>query len=118
MEKVILETFGPLGRVKAFFWRREYQCRGAPHIHFKLWIEGAPIYGKDSDEDVIKFIESIITCRLPDKETEPELYKLVTKYQMHNCTDSCIRLKNRRGRFVKTCRYNYPRCVVTKTTLN
>jgi hypothetical protein len=117
-KKIITSTFGPFGKVRAFFWRREYQCRGAPHIHYKLWILGAPVYGVDPNHEVIAFIESILTCRIPDQETEPELFKYVMKYQFHKCTDSCIRVKNRKGIFSKYCRYKYPREVNEKTTLN
>jgi ATP-dependent DNA helicase PIF1 len=116
--KIILNNGGPLGKVIAHFWRREYQARGAPHVHYKIKIEGAPVYGVDSDEDVIKFIDKHITCRLPDKKTEPLLYDLVTKYQLHRCTDSCLRKKNYRGKISVQCRYGFPRAVSPKTTLN
>jgi ATP-dependent DNA helicase PIF1 len=116
--KIILNNSGPLGKVIAHFWRREYQMRGAPHIHYKLKIDGAPIYGVDSDEDVIKFIDKFITCRLPDKNTEPELYDLVIKYQLHKCTDSCLRKKNFRGSISTQCRYGFPRMATPQTTLN
>ena len=31
-----------LGVVEHFFWKKEYQMRGAPHYHTLLWIRGAP----------------------------------------------------------------------------
>jgi hypothetical protein len=116
--KIILNKNGPLGKVKAFFWRREYQCRGAPHIHYKLWIDGAPIYGVDSNEEVIKFIDQTITCRIPDPKKEPKLYEYVMKYQIHRCTQSCTRSSNRRGIISSFCRYGFPRIVSEQTTLN
>ncbi len=70
-----------LGCVEHFFWRREYQARGIPHVHSKLWIQDAPIYGVASDQEFLQFITSRVTCRIPDKDTEPELYDLVMKYQ-------------------------------------
>ena len=80
-----------LGKVTHFFWKKEYQGRGAPHYHVILWIENAPVIGKDVPEDVLKWIKCRMTCRIPDEKTEPELYRLVTKYQLHKCSDYCKR---------------------------
>ena len=35
-----------LGPVAHFFYKKEYQARGAPHYHILLWIEHAPIAGR------------------------------------------------------------------------
>ncbi|XP_078502941.1 uncharacterized protein LOC144761457 [Lissotriton helveticus] len=59
----------PLGEVLDFFWRKEHQARGAPHIHMLLWIKDAPKFGTDSDETVMSFIEEYSTCAVP-KTTE------------------------------------------------
>ena len=37
-----------------------------------LWIEGAPTIGKDKPEEVLKWIQERITCRMPDENTNPE----------------------------------------------
>ena len=55
-----------------YYFKKEYQARGAPHFHVLLWIEGAPVIGIDPPEDVLSFIQNIITCNIPDKETDPE----------------------------------------------
>ena len=34
---------------------------------------GASVIGVDPPEDVLSFIQNIITCNIPDKETDPEL---------------------------------------------
>ena len=47
--KVFLDKNGPLGEIDHYFRRIEYQARGAPHVHGKLWNKNAPIYGKDPD---------------------------------------------------------------------
>ncbi len=44
----------------------------------------------DPDDVVLAWIQERITCNIPDKKTDPELY--VTKYQMHQCNDYCSRL--------------------------
>ena len=54
LKTVILNKNGPLGEVTNWVWRLEYQSRGAPHIHMKLWIKDAPIIGEEgvTDEEV------------------------------------------------------------------
>ena len=42
----------PLGKIADWFYRVEYQQRGSPHIHMLIWLESAPVYGCDDDEDV------------------------------------------------------------------
>lgn len=116
--KVLLISNSPLGNVSGYFWRREYQSRGAPHMHIKIWIENGPIIGIDKDEDVVNFIDKHITCRLPDQLLEPELYALVIKYQLHKCTDSCIRKRFTGHCSIKYCRYGFPKNVQGITCLN
>ena len=45
-----------LGPVAHFFYNKEYQACGAPHYHILLWIEDAPIAGRDDSEDVLRWI--------------------------------------------------------------
>jgi hypothetical protein len=45
LNTVILDPQGPVGIVTDYFWRLEIQARGAPHIHMKIWVEKAPIFG-------------------------------------------------------------------------
>jgi hypothetical protein len=118
MSEVVLSQNGPFGQVEHYFYRREYQTRGAPHIHGKLWIKGTPKYGKDSDLEVINWIDKHITCRIPDPVTEPRLYGLVMKYQQHICTPSCIRLSVSKYKKGLMCRYGFPRKIQNRTSLN
>ena len=78
-----------LGIVEHFYFKKEYQMRGAPHYHALLWIQGAPVIGKSNPKDVLAWIQECITCKIPDATLNPELHALVTKYQMHKCTDYC-----------------------------
>ena len=73
-----------LGKVEHFYWKKEYQNRGAPHYHVLLWIHDAPVIDRDEPEDVLKWIQERIACHIPDKDGSPELYRLVTRYQLHN----------------------------------
>ena len=70
-----------LGVVQAYIDAKEYQLRGLPHDHTLWWMrdEDKIITGDD--------IDRYIRAELPDPETEPELFELVTKYMLHGpCT--------------------------------
>ncbi len=118
MSEVLLNKNGPLGDVDHYFYRREYQVRGTPHVHGKIWIKNAPRYGVSTDEEVINFIDKHITCRLPDPVKEPRLYGLVMKYQFHKCCTSCLRLVLSTINKAIICRHGFPRKVSSKTVLN
>ena len=89
------------------------------YIHSKVWVDGSPRYGIDSKDSILKFIEKNISCSIPDPDKDPELYDLVMKYQVHKCTQSCIRvLKNKKkNKLVTICRYGFPREIQNTTTL-
>ena len=88
--KVILNG-GVLGDMTHYYWKKEYQARGAHHYHVLLWIDGAPVIDRDDPEDVLSWIQERITCHISDKESNPELHRLVTRYQMHKCSAYCKR---------------------------
>ena len=56
-----------------------------------MWIEDAPVIDRDAPEDVLKWIKNRVCCKIPDEKANPELYRLVTKYQLHKCSDYCKR---------------------------
>ena len=60
----------PVGKVKDWFCRVDYKQQGSPYIDMLIWLEGAPVFGVDKDEDVVAYVDSIITCRKPDNNTE------------------------------------------------
>ena len=72
--KVILNG-GVLGDMTHYYWKKEYQAHGAPHYHVLLWIDGAPVIYCDDPKDVLSWIQERITCRIPDKESNPELHR-------------------------------------------
>ena len=107
-----------LGTVDHYMWKKEYQNRGAPHYHVLLWIQDAPVIGVDDADKVLAWIEDRITCKLPDKESDPELHAMVTKHQLHKCSGYCKRKIKRGGVFVTTCKSNFPRTPQEKTVLH
>ena len=80
---------GPLGKVTYHAIRVEFQVRGSPHIHSFLWVIGAPILTKETKEEYIRFVDQVIKACLPDVNDDPELFNLVTTYQVHSHSKSC-----------------------------
>ena len=110
---VIKSDLQPIGCVTDFFYRVEYQQRGAPHIHALFWCKGAPTLDTDDDQTVIAYVDKYISCQLPDEKTDPDLHKMVEKVQTHrkNHTNSCKKGK-------KKCRFNFPKCIAKETFIN
>jgi hypothetical protein len=86
LKDFLMSQISPLGKIKDWFYRVEYQQRGSPHIHMLIWLENAPVFGVDKDEDVIAFIDRIITCSRPDNNSE--LLELVNR-QTHRHSHTC-----------------------------
>ena len=51
-----------------------------------IWLEGAPVFGIDKDDDVTSFIDQIITCQKP--KNNPGLLDLVNR-QIHRHSHTC-----------------------------
>ena len=108
-----------LGKVAQFYWKKEYQARGAPHYHVLLWIEGAPVIGEDKPEHVITWIQERITCHIPNEKSNPELHRLVTRYQMHKCSNYCRRRRKvANNTFITVCKFVFPRPACDCAKLN
>ena len=68
-----------LGQVDHFYWKKEYQARGAPHYHVLLWIRIAPVIGQDEPDEILAWLQARITCRIHDVKSDPDLHRLVTR---------------------------------------
>ncbi|WAR14429.1 PIF1-like protein [Mya arenaria] len=110
--ELILSPAQPIGQVSDFFYRTEFQSRGWPHIHCLFWCSDAPSFDLNtgSNQDFVRYIDKYITCSLPDKETDPELFEIVTSVQMHSKRHSRSCKKGS-----KPCRFNFPRPVSSST---
>ena len=82
-----------LGPVREFYYKKEYQARGAPHYHCLIWIANAPVVGESSAKDVTRFIDERVTCNILSKDTCPELHEIVTRYQLHKCSNYCKKIR-------------------------
>ena len=103
IKDVIMSQANPIGKVQDYYYRTEFQQRGWPHIHMVVWVENAPRYTEDPEDEVIEFIDKYISCEIPP-ESDEQLHEIVTSVQTHtkNHTKSC-----RKGG--KVCRYNFPK---------
>ncbi len=104
-----------LGCISHYFWKKEYQAREATHYHVVVWIDGAPVIRIDKNPTVLEWIQERITCKIPDEKTNPELSRLVKKYQFHKCSSYCKRRKKcGNGVFITKCKFGFPRPEVEK----
>ena len=62
-----------------------------------------------SDKAVADFIQKYVSCKLPDKDTKPDLHRAVTKYQEHKCRSYCLRTIKSGGKWRRKCRFGFPR---------
>ena len=85
--KFLLSDCAPLGKIEDLSYRVEFQQRGSPHIHMLIWIEGAPKFGKNSDEDICRFIDNTISRSKPTDDCV--LDELVSR-QVHNHSFTCV----------------------------
>ena len=115
IKNVIMSSDKPLGTVKDYWIRVEFQMRGSPHVHSFWWIEGAPqVETVEGRQRASEFIDQYISTTLPDQAADPELYTLVSSLQVHRHSTTCYK-HNR-----VTCRFNYPRppCDATRLRTN
>ncbi|XP_050957725.1 LOW QUALITY PROTEIN: uncharacterized protein LOC127158760, partial [Labeo rohita] len=102
LREVLMSSAHPIGKIKDYFYRVEFQQRGSPHVHCLFWIENAPLIDKNTDEEVIQFIDKYVTCELPS--SDDSLLDVVTSVQQHSKRHSkSCKKKN------TVCRFNFPR---------
>ncbi|XP_048256969.1 uncharacterized protein LOC125382713 [Haliotis rufescens] len=104
LKEVIMSPAEPIGKIKDYFYRVEFQHRGSPHTHCLFWVENAPKVDDDNDESVTSFIDKYVTCDMPSVENDEELFDIVNSVQKHSKRHSKTCKKNG-----TTCRFNFPR---------
>ena len=96
----------PIGKLRDFFYRVEFQQRGSPHIHMLVWIDNAPSLEKNSEEEIVQFVDRYLTCSVNDEETA-HLVELKT----HKHSKSC----RKKGKAI--CRFGFPLPPLPQTRL-
>ncbi|XP_066917215.1 uncharacterized protein [Clytia hemisphaerica] len=88
----------------------EFQKRGLPHCHMLLRF--TPEFKLRNADD----IDALICARIPDIETEPELYEIIKTNMIHG---PCGALNPQCPCMVDgSCSKNYPKCFNDRTLLN
>ena len=96
LRDILKSALKPIGEVIDFFYRVEFQQRGSPHIHSLFWVKDAPRYGKNSNDDIAKFVDRYVSCKA-DSEKLDDLVNL----QRHQHSKTC----KKQGH--KICRFNF-----------
>ena len=104
---ILKSPYSPFGILTNSFYRVEFQHHGSPHIHGLLWIKNAPHYEKNDDTEIIKYIDSIISCSFIENE------KKYIDLQLHKHSKTCIRKINN----TKKCRFGAPWPPLDKTLI-
>ena len=79
----------PLGRLKDYFYRVEFQHRGSPHIHMLMWIENAPQFKKNDNQTIAAFIDKYVSCSLDVESDDMQWVSL----QKHKHSKTCMKKK-------------------------
>lgn len=108
----VMKDMKPLGEVEDYFARVEFQCRGSPHLHIFIWLKKRPNLSEDSFDSIVQFIDSIISTKLPDINSDKELHDLVSSLQYHSHSFTCKR-PNRPG----NCRFGFPYQILEHTRI-
>ena len=74
-----------------------------------MWVKGAPILSAETKDEYVSYIDSVVKACLPDEESDPELYDLVNKYQIHSHSATCGKYKN------IPCRFGFSRFFTERT---
>jgi hypothetical protein len=102
---VLKHTTDPIGKVKDFFYKVEFQMRGSPHIHMLVWIENAPALEENNTEEIASFIDQYISCARVQEAQE-----LVDRQQ--HCHSRTCQKKSK-----NVCRFNFPQPPLRKTII-
>lgn len=86
------------------------QSRGTAHFHSAVHVQGKPQLNRESDQEVVAFIDSYISCAIP--EEDETLKDLVTSRQIHHHTRTCKKKKN------VNCRFHFPKPPAKETTIS
>ncbi|MCG8076810.1 MAG: AAA family ATPase [Candidatus Thiodiazotropha taylori] len=106
LNTVLKSDYQPVGKITDFFYRVEFQQRGSPHIHMLVWIENSPKFEKNSDEEIVKFVDQYLTCSIEHDDISD-----LVDLQMHKHSKSCRKKGN------AICRFGFPLPPLPRTML-
>ena len=100
---------GPLGKTSYYAILVQFQVRGSPHIHSFIWILNAPKLSKETKDEYIQWVDSIIRTDMPISVSEKELFELVKTFQVHRHSKTCKKYRNGK------CRFNFGKFFTART---
>ena len=102
----------PLGVVKDYFVRTEFQNRGSPHFHIFFWIEDVPLLSDSSrTSDLLQYLNKTIVSTIPSQSENHELHLLVNSLQIHHHSSYCQKTER------SPCRFGFPKPEIAETRL-
>jgi hypothetical protein len=105
-----LFEIGVLGAHCAHVWAVEFQKRGLPHIHILYWLTAA-----DQPRSANEY-DQFVRAELPDEQTEPLLYKIISTNNIHKCGHHCMTVKDPDTGTMK-CNKRFPKPFTEHTTV-
>ena len=85
MKVVVHGPTKPLGEVKDWFVRCEFQNRGSPHYHIFFWCSGVPNeINENTREIILQYISDTIYTHIQSATEDPDMNYLVKKLQTHS----------------------------------
>ena len=105
----VIVLHGPLGKTSYYAIRVEFQVRGSPHIHSFIWILNAPKLSKETKDEYIQCVDSIIRTDMPNSVSEKELFELVKTFQVDQHSKTCREYWNDK------CRLNFGKFFTDRT---
>ena len=106
LSTILKSSCQPIGKVRDYFYRVEFQQRGSPHIHMLVWVENAPTLESNSEEEIVQFVDQYLTCS-KDNEKTAHLINL----QSHKHSRTC----RKKGKPI--CRFGFPLPPLPRTML-
>jgi PIF1-like helicase/Helitron helicase-like domain at N-terminus len=96
------------GEVQGYVWRIEWQLRGLPHAHLLIILAKAIRSIRD--------IDAIVSAEVPDPSMFPELFSIVTEFQVHTpCDrDECASCRDNAK---KLCKRRFPKDMARETVM-
>ena len=106
----ILDETEPVGKVKEYAIKIEFQECGSPHAHCLLWVDGAPCIDVDTDEEVCSFIDRDVSGRIPHGSHDTKhIAKMVRQYVTHSHSAYC--------HWGHSCHFGFPKAPSPKTII-
>ena len=97
--EILLANANPIGKI--VYYAPCIELRGSPNLHALIWTDDCPKLTHETKQEYIDYVDQHVQAYLPDRDTDPELYELVKKYQTHSHGKTCRKYKN------FACRFNF-----------